>query len=380
MSLFDDFPRATTDLPDHNETAFAYLNRSARVEANRVRTLADIWFSHYPSAHRESLAARFRSSIDDQHRSAFFELFLHELVLTRGHKVLEIEPKLTHTSKSPDFLVESDQGHRFYLEAVLATGRSQDDAAAQARLNQALAALDNTPSPAHFLDISPQGMPAAAPVSINKMKRALLQWVNALPPDDTAIGKPPFVYDEHGLRVVVRPFPRRNRPGTGRSIGVRHFPVQEVTVDEDIRAALEKKASRYGDLDHPYLVAVNALGLFHREDEALDALFGTTYTAVSQFTDGTFRTDERRKPDGIWFGPQGPRRKGLSAVLSTEQIDPWNFAARRARLICNPWSTAPLPSISLGVDEFNLVDDAFRRTDGTIMGSIFGLPEGWPRP
>jgi hypothetical protein len=379
MSLFDDIPRSSTDPPNHNETAFAYLNRSGRVEAGCVRTLADIWFSHYPPTHRDTLAERFRSSIDGHHRSAFFELFLHELILTRGHKVLGIEPKLTHTSKSPDFLIESAQGHRFYLEAVLATGHSQDDAAAQARLNQALAALDNTPSPAHFLDISPQGMPAA-PVSINQMKRALLQWINALPLDDTAIDKPHFVYDEHGLRITVRPFPRRNRQVVGRSIGVRHFPVQEVTVDQDIRAGLEKKASRYGNLDHPYVVAINALGRFHREDEALDALFGASHTAVSELPDGTFRTQDVRKPDGIWFGPQGPRRKGLSAVLSTEQIDPWNFATRRARLIRNPWSTKPLPPLSLGVDEFHLVDDAFRRTDGAIMGRIFGLPDGWPGP
>jgi hypothetical protein len=65
-------------------------------------------------------------------------------------------------------------------------------------------------------------------------------------------------------------------------------------------------------------------------------------------------------------------------VLSTEQIDPWHFAARRARLICNPWSAAPLPPVSLGVDEFKLVDNVFQRTDGTMMGRIFGLPEGWP--
>ena len=377
MSLFDDLPRSAMDFPHHTETAFAYLNRSGRLEAERVRILVNTWFSHYPQADHEPLAARFRSSIDDQHRSAFFELFLHELVLTHGHKVLAIEPALTHTAKSPDFLAESAEGQRFYLEAVLATGRSHDDAAAQARLNQVLAAIDSTPSPSHFLDISPQGMPAA-PVPINKLKRALLQWVNALPPDDTATERPPFVYHEHGLRITVRAFPRRNQPGTGRSIGVRHFPVQQVTADEDVRAALEKKAARYGNLDHPHLVAVNVLGLFHREDEVLDALFGTCCTGVTQLANGTLRTDERRKPDGIWFGPRGSRRKGLSAVLSTEQIDPWNFAARRARLVRNPWSTAPLPPLSLGIDEFHLVDNEFHRTDGANMGCIFGLPEGWP--
>jgi hypothetical protein len=53
---------------------------------------------------------------------------------------------------------------------------------------------------------------------------------------------------------------------------------------------------------------------------------------VSELTDGTLRTEELSKSDGIWCGPQSPRRKGLSAALSTEQIDLWNFAERRARL------------------------------------------------
>jgi hypothetical protein len=377
MTVFDDIPRRGTDPPIQNETAFGHLNRSGRTEAARVRLLVDAWFDRYPTAHRDPLVARFRSSIDDQHRSAFFELFLHELVLTSGHKVLQIEPKLAHTTKSPDFLVESAQAHRFFLEAVLATGRSQNDVAAQARLNDVLAALDKTPSPAHFLDISPQGTPTA-PISIKKMKRELSQWIAALPADDSAIDKAPFAYEEHGLRITIRPFPRRNRQRIGRSIGVRHFPVQQVTVDEDIRSAIEKKASRYGDLDHPYVVAVNAFGFFHHEEDVFDALIGTSFTAVHQFTDGTFSTEDARKPDGIWVGPKGPRRKGLSAVLSTEQIDPWNFAARHGRLVRNPWATIVLAPISLRVDQFDPIDGGFRRTEGTTMGRIFGLPEGWP--
>jgi hypothetical protein len=244
-------------------------------------------------------------------------------------------------------------------------------------LNQALSALDSTPSPDHFLDISPQGTPTA-PISISKMKRALSHWIAALPADDSAIDKAPFVYDEHGLSIAIRPFPRRNRQATGGSIGVRHFPVRAVTVDEDIRAALEKKASRYGDLDRHYVVAVNSLGLFHNEDHAFNALLGTFLTAVGQLGDGTFKIEDTRKLNGIWVGPRGPRRKGLSAVLSTEQIDPWNFASRHGRLIRNPWAVAKLAPISLGVDEFDPIDGGFRKTEGLPMWRIFGLPQGWP--
>jgi hypothetical protein len=85
-----------------------------------------------------------------------------------------------------------------------------------------------------------------------------------------------------------------------------------------------------------------------------------------------------RKPDGVWFGQKGARKQGLSAVLSTNQINPWNFAAHRARLIRNPWATAALPQIAFGATEFNLMDGVFQKTDGIDMGNIFGLATGWP--
>jgi hypothetical protein len=377
-SIFDDIPRDDAGPPHQDETAFAYLNRSGRIEAQRVRELVDAWLGRYPGAQRDGLVARFRSAIDDQHRSAFFELFLHELVLTRGHKVIDIEPPLAHTTKSPDFLVECGQhGLRFYLEGVIATGRSQAEIAAQARLNQALSAIDKTSSPAHFLDLSVSGMPTA-PVSINKMKNALERWIATLPVGDAVKGHAPFVYNEHGMRINLRAFPRHNRERAGRAIGVRHYPAQNVKTDDDIRAALEKKAKRYGALDHPYVVAVDAFGLFHHEEDALDALLGTPYVAMRQRHDGSTEADERRKPDGIWNGQQGPRRQGLSAVLSTEQVDPWNFGSRRARLIRNPWAGTPLPPVDLGVDELNPVNDGFCRVEGATMSSLFDLPARWP--
>jgi hypothetical protein len=90
----------------------------------RMRRLVDDWLDHYPAHGRDSQLARLRSAIDDLHRSAFFELFIHELLISRGHKIIAIEPKLTHTAKSPDLPVETKEGHKRYLECVLVTSCS----------------------------------------------------------------------------------------------------------------------------------------------------------------------------------------------------------------------------------------------------------------
>ncbi|HMA51787.1 MAG TPA: hypothetical protein VKP60_18640 [Magnetospirillaceae bacterium] len=212
MPVFTEGPRCDARPPYPKESAVAYLDRSARPEADALRSLIEDWLELYPSEEAPDLAARLRSSRDDQHRSAFFELLLHRLVLALGHHVPAVEPKLPHTWKSPDFQVESADGARFYLEGISAQGA-----------------------------------------------------------------------DLHGV--------------------------------------LKRKASRYGALDLPLVVAVAS-----SEDEA-----GLT-----------------RALKELWHGPRGPQRRILSAVLAFGPVDPWRFRESRIRLIRNPWAEIPLPAVDLG--------------------------------
>jgi hypothetical protein len=207
MSIFDSIPRDDTEPLPPGESQFAYLNRSGRPEAARVRDKAETWFAGYPDTHRDELVARFRSAIDDQHQSAFFELFLFHLLQARGCKVMAIEPKLDHTDKSPDFLVENAKQERFYVEAVQASGLSNQDVAARARLNTALSAIDSTPSPTHFLDLRVTGSPTK-PLSVNNLKARLKSWIAGLPADETTKQAAPFVWDEHGVKIQLSAWTR----------------------------------------------------------------------------------------------------------------------------------------------------------------------------
>jgi hypothetical protein len=94
MTIFDDIARENDQPRQEGEPLFSYLNESSRAEAERVRKLVDEWIEEYPESHRDALVARLRSDIDDQHQSAFFELFLHHFL--RARKIIEIEPKLQH--------------------------------------------------------------------------------------------------------------------------------------------------------------------------------------------------------------------------------------------------------------------------------------------
>ena len=361
-----------------NETDFGYLSRSTRPRAARVRELIESWVSHYPEGDRPALVARLRSKIDDAHQSAFFELALHELLLVTGHVIVAIEPKLEHTSYSPDFLVQAPDGTRFYLEAVVATAKSAQAVAADKRLNVAIAAIERVESPAHFLDLHVEGKPTQ-PIRGGHLRGALAAWIATLPDSDDAKLVPAFVYEAFGCKFTITAFHRNRRGEVGeRAIGVRSMEPYWGTPGDGIRESVDKKASKYGELDAPFVVAVNATGEYQNEEDAFDALLGSPCVIVRRFEDGRVEQRESRNPDGVWRGKNGPRNTGLSAVLSTERLSPWSVDLRRARLIRNPWAARPLAAAPLKVDELNPVEGKFVKSEGSAFGVTFGLHKGWP--
>ena len=80
----------------------------------------------------------------------------------------------------------------------------------------------------------------------------------------------------------------------------------------------------------------------------------------------------------VWWGQNGPRNTGLSAVLFTKRLSPWSVELRRALLIRSPWAARPLAAVPLQVDELNPVEGKFVKSEGISLGAVVGLHKGWP--
>jgi hypothetical protein len=155
--------------------------------------------------------------------------------------------------------------------------------------------------------------------------------------------------------------------------------VQIVDTHVSIRGAVEKKASRYGGLDLPYIVAVNALAEFARETHAVEGLFGTEAIQV-RCVEGEYDCRTVRNPDGAWHNASGPRNTRVSAVLSTEGVTPWSVSRRRARLILNPWARRPLGVMPAGIDRRWVENGRLLREEGRSLGELLGQTPDWPGP
>jgi len=77
------------------------------------------------------LRQRFRSRDDDQFRSAFLELYLHECLVSAGYAV-RIHPVVPGSSHRPDFRAERD-GQVMFVEAIAPGASAEAKAAAQRR-------------------------------------------------------------------------------------------------------------------------------------------------------------------------------------------------------------------------------------------------------
>jgi hypothetical protein len=148
--LFEDKRRDSLDLKSYIETKWDYLDRSGRVEVQRVREFLSYWVSEYPEVHRGELISRIRSGDDRNFQSATFELILFALLRSLGCSVT-VHPDLPNgMAARPDFHVITPTGEPVYVEGVLASEFDETEISAPKRTDAVLHAIEKMDSPNFF--------------------------------------------------------------------------------------------------------------------------------------------------------------------------------------------------------------------------------------
>lgn len=366
MKLFDEIERHDHQPAPYSEPEFKYLNRAARVSFGRIRRELEKWYSHYPASGQSELRARLRSEIDHQHQAAFFELFLHENLLRLGCQI-KLHPTIPNISTTPDFLAEIPNGERFYIEATLATNESSAELAARARTNTVYDLLNKAISSSDFfLGLSIKGNPVTSP-PIKKLASFLNSHLAELDPDEIAelyqAGKtdaiPSWRFEYGDWKIDFKPVPKkpeaRNKTGV-RPLGLFSYGFRQFDDETPLRNAITGKAGKYGDLDWPYVIAVNVLG-FVDEIDIMEAMFGKnrSSTAFSQ-----------------------NKNTRVSAVLLATQLSVANIPRANLRLYHNPWAQRPYQSVLTQLPQATLKENHIEAIDGESNQKIFGLHESWP--
>ncbi|MCL4559312.1 MAG: hypothetical protein M1281_01700 [Chloroflexi bacterium] len=387
MKLFDETQDVGSEAASYTEPNFVFLNRTSREEFVRIRDLLEVWFERYPSTEKSEFRSRFRSSNNFQHQGAFLELFLHELLLRLGCK-LELHPSLDKTTKSPDFLVEPQASQKFYLEATVATGETVNETAARARENTVYEVLNRlVESPDYFLSLSVRGSPESPPPA-RKLANYINRELGFLEYDEIArIYKlddlqnlPRWYFDHGGWHIEIQPIPKFKLRGNRgvRPIGSRSTGIRMVDNWTPIRDSIIEKGKKYGELDMPYVIAVNALEYVDTID-ILQALYGQEEYLIN-ISDNSEASEPRlhRKPNGVWVGPNGPQYTRISAVLMVTRLSTFNIPRADLHLYHNPWAQKPYESVLMQLHQAVPIDGKIHWMDGKNADTIFDLSPTWP--
>ena len=384
MKLFDDVIR-TEQRPKKNcEPLFNYYNISARSPVAGIRELLDGWFQRLPESARADIRSRFRSPINSHHHGAFFELYLHELLSSIGFRVTPHPEMPNGILTCPDFVVSKDGQQLFYLEATLVSP-SQEETASQARIAQVYDTLNQVKSPNFFLEITDWGAPATPPPG-TKLRQDLEQWLSTLHPDKLGERLESTDWSHDGwhisFRAIIKPPELRGQPDV-KPIGISG-PAEFSQVDShvSIAKATSAKATRYGNLHLPFVVAVNVINEFTDTRDVMNGLLGEETIIHIRRQDGTVGQKEDRNRDGAWVGPDGPKNRGVSAALIALNLTPWNIATQTPEMIHNPWTTKPLTADLWPFHQWipNPRDRQLKRQSGQNTDMVLDLPSPWPFP
>ena len=370
MAIFDEIERADTSAAKYTDPQFDYLNQSAREPAMIIRQSIESWFEEYPEEGRSELCARFRSNDDTSFFSAYFELYLNAL-LTRLGCNTDIHPALENGPKRPDFLVTDSNDARWFLEATLARGQSNEKKAAEARKNVVFDSIEKLDTEDFFIGMDLKGDPQTSPPG-KRIRQLLNKQLQALDPDKLEEqiqdggfdAMPKWPFEHKGWRISFYPIPKskrlRENPDSG-SIGIMFYGARWIDTSSSLKRSISKKASRYGELDKPYVIAVNSMGLAVNRDSVLDALFGKlkfTFKVTENGPQG--EPEAKRNLDGALIHENSPINTRVSAVLIGFNIHPWNRTESNLVLFHNPYAQRKIES------SLSVLNEAIPENNGSI--------------
>ncbi len=365
--------------------AIDFLERSSRPEVQPIRETLESWFATYPASEQQRLAKDFRSKNDREHLSAFFELYCHALANASGFDVVP-HPR-DASGRAKDFRCLSPS-MEFELEATLATdsAKAKEQFSNRSQLQDYLDVNAFVPGMRYGIEIleETQSTPPFGILSdriqawARTYDRARLR--SALEADSSAqMPHKVFAVADWKIEATLwpRPHDEDDAPPGARSIGFGPTTGGWVDNRTPIRSSLKKKVSHYAGRSFPFVLAVNTWFEFESEDDSdfLEALLGAE-VIVEINGDATVR----RRPDGIWYGPKGPRNGHVSGVLHLRGVMPWSIGNTVPVLYVNGLAAIPLPDRAFPVKTVRwMPNQPLELTEkGEAPWKTFGLWPEWP--
>lgn len=320
MFLFDKKERTLQGPADYNADIYAYYNDSARIDVGHVRDQLETWFAKYPQTEKEELKSRVKATFNP----AIFELFIFALFIELGYS-LEIHPEIAGTNKRPDYLAKKGND-LFYIEVKFMTMLSQNEQSLERRKNAVLDAINKIDASNFLLKLEDISFKDNSQPSGKDIIRYLNKQIAIYSPDDYTESllqhgfdsMPEIVYEDDKIKITTKLLPKSplHRGTNSRSIGAHPTVTQIGNDSENIKGSLETKATRYGNLNTPYIICLNKQSVGLDLIEVQEALYGSLQTSWS---DNPNNRQEKMEftGNGFFGSKSNPKFTRVSGVYIT---------------------------------------------------------------
>jgi len=381
--IFEKVEREDEEPKEHNESSYSFLNRSSWSSCEKIREFLNLTTKGYPESETNEIVSRIKCGNDRHFDSAVFELILYQVFISLGCE-LTPHPVLPNGQKSrPDFLVETPKGEKFYLEAVLASAKTNVNDRAEKLKGTVYNSIDKISHHNFFVEVDDTGNPNTPPKG-RALKKSLKKWLDSLDPDQVikdvdSFGfehRPQFDWEHDGWYVIFRAIPiKPERRGKGqRTIGMYGSNGGFHDSWSPIRDAIIEKGRKYGVLDKPLVIAVNSSACILERIDEMQALFGQERFSFTGASEPSFS----RAPNGAWHSKGGPRYTRISAAWIFKHLMPWSVSTSTHTLYCNPYSTLEIPDFLFQFPHGKVANGKMVLNEGAALTSVLGLHEEWP--
>ena len=337
------------------------------VEAVLWDETVQAWLDDYPTLERHELERRLASR---ERVAALFELLLHAML--KGHRAeVVVHPNsVSKTAKRPDFLAIFPDGHEAVFESVMVNELSVKEVSTSNAWTELLSHINRVDSD-FWIYIDRHSGPLPSPPPPRKVKAFLERELAKL---DVTVERArmesrrawrgltrQFAIGEIILTFRFSPKMSIHRGNTENIAGLGGHMWDGAV--KGIEEAVAAKRSRYGDLGHPYVLAV-AVNAPSPWDYAADYMEEALWGHPLQERGGALRRD-------------GKTNRLVSGVAACTLR--WDLHQMRMILYENPRAERPVSETPWRLDRKVGTGTEVQLRKGQSVGEVLGLPVGWPR-
>lgn len=367
MTLFPEVSNYSSEVKPNDERTYDFFTRVCDwPDMESARERMELWFSHLPYRERVLMRQTMSQGSDEQFDACFFELFLHEFVLASGCSP-EIHPPLARRRRTPDFSVHSAGGLGFLMEAVVVTDKPNRQRREEKIQGQILDMLNSLPSPRMSFAIRELAVKSSQPPSLRNVREFVMKQITAASDDSATLPDGIWEYEDDRVKIQISPIPHSAKSWK-TNVGSGPAKFRWGGPEAAIAAKLHKKATRYGRLEKPFVVAVNVVSEWTNSLECVTrALLGVPEETLHRAgSDSEIR--QYLGAESFWHKSGTPQHRTVSAVLATRMF-PWSVLRAPLRLYHNPHARYPLPENVFRVEQ---VTRALALTAGSNLQNILG--------